>query len=43
MKPTESKEMYLEVIYEIDQKGEVVRSVDVAKALGYSSLVLTVV
>ncbi len=36
MKTSESKEMYLEVMYNIEQRNEVIRSIDVAKALGYS-------
>jgi len=36
MKTNESQEMYLEVIYNIDQQGEVIRSIDIAKILGYS-------
>ena len=36
MKSSESREMYLEVIYNIEQKNEVIRSIDVAKTLGYS-------
>ncbi len=36
MKPSESKEMYLEVIYDIYKNNATVRSIDVAKALGYS-------
>lgn len=36
MKSNESQEMYLEVIYNIEQNNEVIRSIDVAKELGYS-------
>ena len=36
MKSNESQEMYLEVIYNIDQKNEAIRSIDIAKELGYS-------
>lgn len=36
MRNNESQEMYLEVIYNIDQKNEVIRSIDIAKELGYS-------
>ncbi len=36
MKPTESKEMYLKVIFDIYLRGQEIRSVDIAKILGYS-------
>jgi len=36
VKSSESQEMYLEVIYNIDQKDEIIRSIDIAKTLGYS-------
>ncbi|MEX1378330.1 MAG: metal-dependent transcriptional regulator [Eubacteriales bacterium] len=36
MKTNESQEMYLEVIYNIDLQGEIIRSIDIAKTLGYS-------
>ena len=36
MKSSESQEMYLEVIFNIDQRDEVIRSIDIAKTLGYS-------
>ena len=36
MKSNESQEMYLEVIYDIEQNNEVIRSVDIANELGYS-------
>lgn len=36
MKSNESQEMYLEVIYDIEQNNQVIRSVDIAKELGYS-------
>ena len=36
MKSNESQEMYLEVIYDIEQNSKVIRSVDIAKELGYS-------
>ncbi len=36
MKPQESQEMYLEVIYKLDQKNGTVRSIDIATELGYS-------
>lgn len=36
MRNNESQEMYLEVIYNIDQKGETIRSIDIANTLGYS-------
>lgn len=36
MRTNESQEMYLEVIYNIDQKNEVIRSIDIANELGYS-------
>lgn len=36
MKATESREMYLEVIYDIHLKGNKIRSVDIAEMLGYS-------
>lgn len=36
MTRTESREMYLEVIYDIYEKGEEIRSIDIAKILEYS-------
>jgi len=36
LKSNESQEMYLEVIYDIEQNSKVIRSVDIAKELGYS-------
>ncbi len=36
MKPQESQEMYLEVIYKLEQKNGTVRSVDIANELSYS-------
>jgi len=36
MRKKESREMYLEVIYNLEQKDKKVRSVDIAKALGFS-------
>lgn len=36
MRAKESREMYLEVIYKLEQKNGIVRSIDIAKELGYS-------
>ncbi len=36
MRAKESREMYLEVIYKLAQQNDVVRSIDIAKELGYS-------
>ena len=36
MRAKESREMYLEVIYKLELANEVVRSIDIAKELGYS-------
>lgn len=36
MGATESREMYLEVIYRLEQANGVVRSIDIAKELGYT-------
>lgn len=36
MRAKESREMYLEVILQLEARNEVVRSVDIAKELGYS-------
>jgi DtxR family transcriptional regulator, Mn-dependent transcriptional regulator len=36
MKNSESSEMYLEVMYKLEERNGVIRSVDIAKELGYS-------
>ena len=36
MKTTESNEMYLEVILQLERQNEEVRSVDIANELGYT-------
>jgi DtxR family transcriptional regulator, Mn-dependent transcriptional regulator len=36
MKSTESREMYLEIIFDIDKSGDPIRSIDIANTLGYS-------
>jgi DtxR family transcriptional regulator, Mn-dependent transcriptional regulator len=36
MRAKESREMYLETIYRLEQESETVRSIDIAKKLGFS-------